>query len=150
VFYIIEGRRYEAMHPKTFSLNVLRDIKSATGLAPSELGVLVERLQAQRDLRDILDDEGALLGFSVLIWASRRAVGEQITMEQACDFDLANDFSVELTDAERLVADGRKVPGDRAAPDPRKARSRTKSPADKRTGRKATAKRSAMPGPSTT
>jgi hypothetical protein len=103
-------------------------------------------------MADILDDEASLLAFSVLVWASRRAAGEQITMEAACDFDLfdLSEFNIELTDDERAAADGRKVPGDRAAPDPRKARSRTKSPADKRTGRKATAKRSATPGPSTT
>lgn len=152
MYYVIKGVRYEAMRPKTFGLNVLRDIKKSTGLKPSELGVLFERLKKSRTLEDIIDDEAATLAFSVIIWASRRAAGEQLTMEEACDFDLTTEFDIESTEEERaalLKMAG--VPADRAAPDPRKARSRQKSPADKRTGRKAPAKRATpKPGLSTT
>lgn len=149
MFYVIEGRRYEALQPKTFGLNVLRDIKKSTGLVPSELGVLFEKLRTKRNMVEIIDDEGALLALSVLVWAARRSAGEQITMEQACDFDPFGEFSIELTEEEKLAA-SRPPTSDRAAPDPRKARSRKKSPADKRTGRKAPAKRAATSGLSTT
>lgn len=137
MFYLIEGRRYEALHPRTFDLNVLRDIKKSTGLKMSDLEALMAELARKSTLDDILDDEAALLGFSVLIWAARRSAGELIDMEAACRFDLTT-FATELTDEEREVA-SKARPRDHEPPDPRKARSPRKSPADKRTGRKATA-----------
>lgn len=134
MFYVIEGREYPAMTPKTFGLNVLRDIKRATGLKPSELDVLVQQLAKRERLADIIDDEASLLAFSVLVWASRRAAGEHVDMETACDFDMST-FEVRLTDEEREEL--RRPPtSDHEPPDPRKARSPRKPPAGKRTGRK--------------
>ena len=129
MYYLIQGRRYDPAKLAELDLNTLREMKSHTGLTVGELATLLdEHLSKGATMAEILSDDAALLAFSVLVWMSKRAASEQVTMEEACRFSPMTEFQVVQEPGDPQLAE---------APDPRSARSPRKSPADRLTGRKA-------------
>lgn len=91
--FVISGKEYSAEAVANVSMNDLRLMRKETGLTIGQYQELLNVLSTKDSMNDIFEDEGALLAFSVTIWLSRRAAGEKVTLEEACDFPLT-DFGV--------------------------------------------------------
>lgn len=91
--FIIRGKSYEASNIVDLPLNDLRNLKRETGVTVGEFRELTKAMRG-KTIEQILMDESALLAMSVIIWASRRKAGEDVTLEQACDFSLVGDLVV--------------------------------------------------------
>lgn len=122
--FVIRGKRYPVSNVFDLDLNDLRNLKRETGVTIGEFREMAGTMYG-KSIQQILMDESALMAMSVIIWASRRKAGENITLEQACDFSLVGaDFSV-IHDADDDV-DGEPA---EEPEDPRSARRLETSPA---------------------
>lgn len=124
---VIRGKSYPSSNVVDLSLNDLRNLKAETGVNVGEFRELAKRLNG-RTIDEIMMDDGALMAMSIIVWASRRLAGEQVTLEEACDFSLLDDFEV-IPDPDE--------PGEDDAGDPPSARRPESSPAGQSNGKRA-------------
>ena len=62
-------------------------LQKDTGLTRKDLRLMRERVAALPQ-DEIEESEDALILTAVTVWLARRKAGEQLTMEEACDFPL--------------------------------------------------------------
>lgn len=125
---VIRGKSYPSSNVIDLSLNDLRNLKAETGVTVGEFRNLAKGLHGLT-LDQVMEDDGALLAMSIIVWASRRRAGERLTLEEACEFSLTDDFEV-IPDPDDDAAEG-------DAQDPPSARRPKSSPAGPRSGKRA-------------
>ena len=131
----IKGREYEADDALTRPrLNDLIAIHKATGMDAEEVMASLSSIRL-----DALMSSSNLLALGVMVWLARRRAGENLTLEQACDFDLQDEFEVIQDEPAPVVEAVPTLPGSdpatvSAAP---RARSRSGGPTSRRASTRA-------------
>lgn len=85
---IIGDVEYPLANINEASLDDLMALRKETGLGIKALRQHLDAVSTL-DSDDVLDDPDALLAIGALVWLARRKAGERLTLEQACDFPLA-------------------------------------------------------------
>lgn len=109
----IGDKTYSTMGEGSASLSDLLRLQKDTGLTRKDLRLMRERVAALPQ-DEIEESEDALILTAVTVWLARRKAGEQLTMEEACDFPLGeNTFEAEDSDEEAAAADPTQAVGSR-------------------------------------
>lgn len=96
---VISGKEYPVATQNDATLADFVALKDATGLTRKDLRELGERVSKMTEA-EAEDSEDAMLATGVTVWLTRRRAGEHLTLEEACDFPLAQlQFIVEPGDA---------------------------------------------------
>lgn len=100
---VIQGTEYPLGNINEATLDDLMALRKQTGLGVKGLRQRLDAMSSIEDSEDVLDDPESLLAIGALVWLARRKAGESLSLEQACDFPLAE---LEFIDDEPQQADG--------------------------------------------
>jgi hypothetical protein len=94
----IGTRTFPAVSVDSATLADLLAIRSQTGFSKKDLREMAERTEKLTE-EEVEDSDEALTMIGILVWLSRRHAGEDLTLEEACAFPLAElEFILEKDD----------------------------------------------------
>jgi len=128
--YIIDGREYPAIKSlDDVTLATQMTLERSTGMTRADVDDLFKRVAAMSETEAYRSDD-ALIAFGIGVWFARRAAGESLSLEAACDVPMSKvQYVVEPGDpTENPLPGGSPDPTRRAG----SARPGTRSPQDRK------------------